>query len=318
MSLSSIHELEKILLRLNSIGGGGGNLEQRVVVLENQVNSINNTNSNQDSQIASIVQINTTQDQQLQDIQNELTNINSINNRQSNRLTNLESQVTSINNTDNQQNSRLTNLETQVSTNTTQLTNLTNNFNSLDNLVRNNLEPTVTSLKSTVTGHTLQISAIQNDITNINNTDNQQNTQLTNLNNRVTALETSGPQLQSIASGNITGYQNITGNYYWYRLFTLSAPNDVIKPFMLVIRNFTVTSGTSRFAAVDLPSNYQFGWIWGQWNFYNNQFHTSQAIYNATANINSSNNRIDINFDTSPAAGQTINSDTFWFVIYGI
>jgi hypothetical protein len=283
MSLSNINELEKILLRLNSIGGGGGSLEQRIVVLENQVNAINSTNSNQDSQIASIVQINTTQDQQLQNIQNELTNINSINNQQDTRLTNLETQLTSLN-----------------------------------NLVVNNLEPTVSSLNSTVAGHSLQISAIQNSISDINNTDNQQNTQLTNLNNRVTALETSGPVVQSIATGNITGYQDISGNYYWYRLFTLSAPNDVIKPLMLVIRNFSVTSGTSRFAAVDLPTNYQFGWIWGQWNFYNNQFHTSQAIYNATANISSSNNRIDINFDTSPAAGQTINSDTFWFIIYGI
>jgi uncharacterized coiled-coil protein SlyX len=227
---------------------------------------------------------------------------------------------------------RVTNLETQVATHTTQinnlnsqvtslnnnLNNLTNDFNSLNSLVRSTLEPSVSDLNTTVAGHSLQISDIYNRISDINNTDNQQNTQITNLNNRVTALENSGGQIQPIASGSITGFSNISGNYYWYKLFTLSAPNDVIKSLMLVVRNFSVTSGTSRFAAINLPSDYQFGWIWGQWILYNNQFKTSQAIYNATANISSSNNRIDINFDTSPASGLTINSDTFWFVIYGI
>jgi hypothetical protein len=58
MSLGNIHEIEKIVLRLNSRvgggGGGGGELEQRVSVLENQVISINNTNTTQDQQIQSI------------------------------------------------------------------------------------------------------------------------------------------------------------------------------------------------------------------------------------------------------------------------
>jgi hypothetical protein len=53
MSISNINELEKIVIRLHSIGGGGGgggdDLEQRVTTLENQVNAINSTNSNQDS-----------------------------------------------------------------------------------------------------------------------------------------------------------------------------------------------------------------------------------------------------------------------------
>jgi predicted nucleic acid-binding Zn-ribbon protein len=296
MSLSNINEIEKILLRLSR---GGGDLEQRVTTLENQVNAINSTNSDQDRQITSIVQINTTQDQQLQNIQNELTNINSINNQQSNRLTNLESQVTSIINTDNQQNTRLT--------------NLTNDFNSLDNLVRNNLEPTVSSLNSTVTGHSAQISVIQNDITNINNINNQQNTRLTNLENQVTSLQ----NIQILSTG--TTWPNgtfVSGQWTWYKLMQFqnngSGQNaNGLRPYLLVVRNFSCNSSTIRGTALLIPEG-GFNGTFAVWYFYNNTFSTAKADYNFS--ISSAGDQLGINFDSKPP-GQAFFGDSFFMQV---
>jgi uncharacterized coiled-coil protein SlyX len=289
MSLSNIHELEKIILRLNSggCGGGGGNLEQRVTTLENQVTSINNTNTNQD--------------QQIQNIQTQVNNINSTVNNHTTQISNLQNDITNINNTNTTQDQQITNLNNRV-------TALENSGGG------GNLEQRVTTLENQVTSINNTNANQDQQITSINNTNNQQNTQIADLNVRVGLLE----KVQIFSTFSTWSTQFINGEWTWYKLieFENNGPGHNgfgLRRYILVVRNFGSSSPQQRTASLTISEG-GFNINFSVWYFYNNTFSTAKADY--TFSLDGTAQNLIINFEIKPP-GQTFSGDSFFVQMWG-
>jgi hypothetical protein len=104
----------------------------------------------------------------------------------------------------------------------------------------------------------------------------------------------------------------------WYKLmqFQNNGPGqnaNGLRPYLLIVRNFSCNSSTIRGTALLIPEG-GFNGTFAVWYFYNDTFSTAKADYNFS--ISSTGDQLGINFDSKPP-GQAFFNDSFFMQVWG-
>jgi hypothetical protein len=128
----------------------------------------------------------------------------------------------------------------------------------------------------------------------------------------------SGTTHHPISSGNVTGMIVTNGIFTWYRLFHFGCtPNNQgvkLKTYVLVVRNFSTSSGLVDTNSIPLPQPFDNNFK--IYKLFDDSISTAKANY--TASVNSTSNGIIVNFAViAPDATTPINNDSFMFLVWG-